>query len=332
MTPTDTPAPDEIALPAFEEALWSALRAEHARAGESTANASTSTADDVEVLDPAPNAAPMVRRRARRALAVAAAVAVLGASAVLAARAGGGDDDGTTVVRPVATDPTTTLAPEAQLAADLRELMLTTVVATESRVQGRLVRRGWADDVSGTRHGIEYGPDGETPEFELGLAEAPDPDGGFVANPLLRAVDHCSGQWSESAGPNMSSELRGLADQLDRGSAVIDGTDVVDGREMLVVRPVSSRFEIDPETGEPIEPPTPDTTILPYNAVYVDAETSHPVVLEPGPVSNPEMFPAITYQLRPRDGAALELLVAAAPAGYARVDAVPTDEERAAVC
>jgi hypothetical protein len=316
---------DEIALPAFEDALWSALRAEHARA---TAP-STSPADEVEVLDPL--AAPPRRPLVRRALAAAAAVALLGAAAVLAVRAG--DDGGAADVGPVATeaDPTTTtLAPEARLADALRELTTTHVVATDERVDDRLVRQSWSDDTSGTRHGIEYREDGERPRFELGLATGPDPEAGLLANPPMRAIDHCARQWAASGGPNLSSDLRRLADDLDEGRAVVDGTEVVAGRELLVVRPVSTRLEIDPETGELVTPPTPSTEVQPYNATYVDPETSHPVMTDPGPVADPAAFPVVTYRLLPRDPSTLDLLVADAPAGYQEVDVVPTDEERAA--
>jgi hypothetical protein len=340
VTTTDTHGPadpaDEFALPAFEEALWSALRAEHARAAASATIASTSTADDVEVLDPiarSPRRPPL-----RRSLAAAAAVALVGMAAALGVRAGG---DGEADERPVATDvsstepsttgPSTTVPVEEQAAAALTDLAATNVVGTEERTGGVLVSRGWADQSSGAVHTIGYLTDGESPGFELGLASPIDPDGGLLVDPVLRAIDHCARQHSEDVGPTMSGfdALSRLAQDLREGRAIIDGTEQLEEGQMLVVRPVHTRIPFDVETGETSIPDPPETTIETYQATYLDPETYAPVLTRQFAVGDrPEE--TTTYVLSPRSATGLDLLVAHAPEGYTAVAAVPTNEERAA--
>ena len=262
MTPTDThdPFDEELALPAFEDALWAALRAEHARtrrrvvrrdrASGVVGGRRRGTAADPPIVVPVD--APRRRHRAlRRGLAAAAVVAVLAGVGAVVADDG---DDPRTVAGPSTTDaPTTTSAPaplEDRIVIALDEAAAASVTATEERRGGVLVQQSWGDDVSGGRRILRYGED-EKALFDLGPADAPLPGGARLVEVVLRAVDHCFRQWSVAPGALIGGPLGDLARAVERGDLQPDGTAVVEDRELLVLRPVARSYEVDPETGLP---------------------------------------------------------------------------------
>lgn len=318
-TPTDFV--DEVALPDFEDALWSALRDE---------------------------AAAPERPAPRRAWPVAAAVLVVVvlAGAVLLARSG--DESGSTVVGATATSGEETTVPEPPVtlpdgavvgepdppapppteealsaAEAIRQAADTTIQLTETTTDGVVTRRFWGDHVSGGTRGVTYRGDG-TPKFELGLAEPPPPTGALV-DPLVRSVDHCFDEWSEGAGPIVGGALLGHADLLEEGRLVVDGPEVVDGRTLLGTHHVVLSWQVDPETGEPIGHRWVDDDLP--GGLYLDPDTLLPA-LEVSSLGYPDGERTTFTYLDRSDPASRATLVAPVPDGSTRVDRVRTDQER----
>jgi hypothetical protein len=296
----DAPTPDEIALPVFEDALWGALRAEHA-----TLTSSTSPADDVEVpaaiVDPDPlvdpTALPVGRRRTgRRVLAAAAAVAVLAGIGVVATTRG--DDGGTTVAGPSTEAPTTTepLTIEAQIAATLDPIVDSSVSVESAYEDGVLVSRRWTDSLSWATRTVWYDSAGNL-TGDSGMASAPTgempPQDGVW-------VDHCRREWGTTRiGFRMSSDLAVVAGDIGR-AIFADGHEVLDDER-----------GIDPDDIRPDQ--------LERRITYlVDPETLLPVATR---VAAGDGFVGsfVRIEIEPRTAETLGGLVVTAPEGYEEV-------------
>jgi hypothetical protein len=316
-TDTDsTPAaPDEIALPGFEDALWAALRAEHAEHAGGPAS-STATADAVEVHEPTPIVVPVDatgrRHRAlRRVLAAAAAVAVLAGIGVVVAT-GGEDGDGTTVAGPsTESTPEPTLEEQisaAMLAADAEGLIERSVgsgprMPTYTEVldpRSRALRQVW------------YGADGRVlAEQGAGSLTPTDPDTGDLGGGV---VDHCARTFTPGWGMSTNTTLQSVGSDMERGIWAVDGTEVVDGRELIRLRTWTDADMPmpDPDTGMWARPTPAD-----WNqrlAVYVDPDSLLPVLTRHG-IGEPDEI-RVEHTFLPRTEANLAETVVTVPEGY----------------
>jgi len=323
MTATDTPDSPEIALPAFEDALWAALRAEHARArATGSPISSTSTTDDVEVLDPTPVVVPVdapgrQRRALRRVLAAAAAVAVLAGIGVVAATRG--DDGGTTVAGPSTESPTTEpLTIEEQAAAAMAPIEYSSVSVEDSYEDGVLVSRRWTDTLSFASRTVWYDADGD-PTGETGVAvpptgEEPPREGVWV--------DHCRRQWGRwDIGFHETSEFMVVAKDTPHATFA-DGREELDGRELIRLRPLT-----DEAAGEVLDDEgnlavardeiRPDQLEQRINYL-LDPETLLPVAARFAPTDG-FRGSLVRIAIEPRDAETLQELVTTGPAGYEEV-------------
>jgi hypothetical protein len=323
MTPTDTP--DDLALPAFEDALWAALRAEHAAQARPLAPpSSTSTTDEVEVLDDDGFAGPPVvvpvdagrrRHRAlRRALAAAAAVAVLGGIGVVASTAG---DDGTTAIAGPSTEAPEEIGIEEQARRALDPLAFDSVSIEETYEDGVLVARRWSDSRTMDERTVWYDPQGQ-PTGELGLVAPP----GDEPSREAAWVDHCRRE--RGTGPlsyHQSSAFIVVTKDLGLGALVSDGREVVDGRELVRLRSVREEVALELFAEEPpyVDPDEVRPDQLEQGvAFYLDAETLLPVAVRHGGTDGrPETEVRITVQ--PRTAENLQQLVTTGPGDYTEV-------------
>ncbi|HMG45007.1 MAG TPA: hypothetical protein VK611_26980 [Acidimicrobiales bacterium] len=265
---------DEVPVPHYENALWHTLAKMHAEQG----SAATPT--------PAPPAVAEVRlrRRARR-LFVAGVGSMAAAAVVLAAIVAIDSDQSPDTEASDDTSPTG--APEMSLAAQI-------TAATDEASTSSLIHtlrdnqydaddgtpigdeEVWTDEQTGAMRTLAYGSDGQ-PSFDTGRAVAPavdDPGPPPIppgANPFdpslpqerLRQVDHCFAEYREydqTAIPG-SNEAEQIGEWLAQGSLVEDGTEVIDGRELirLVQVPVGLEPRGDDEGAESL--PAATTTV-----------------------------------------------------------------------
>lgn len=376
---------DEVPVPHYESGLWRTLAQVHAeqrRAG-------------------APGLAPpeivdvRARRNGRRmvlaGLGSIAAAAVALAAVVVAdsdpspdAEAGGG--------------PTTTSTPEMSLAAQI-------TAATEEASETSLIHtlrdnqydaddgtaigdeEVWTDEQSGARRNLSYDSEGE-PSYDSGRATAPvvdDPgppplpadaspfDPSLPQEPV-RVVDHCFAEYKESDQVAIPGQIEAdsLGEGLDQGRLVEDGTETVDGRELI--RLVQVPVELQPPTGDaqregrvvlgpavtapvqytaPYTAPTtapattapttgpettlpdPDTFEYVEHIYLVDAETFRPVRIigYPGVAADySDAMYIATIEYLPRTPETMALLVASVPEGYELVADLRGDGERFDEC
>jgi hypothetical protein len=174
----------------------------------------------------------------------------------------------------------------------------------------------WRDQTSAAVRMLSYIADGRGPSLDWGPVTPPAPDAtGWSPGPHpQRAVDHCFREYAVENRPIpddaidvSASVARSVADGLRDGSMRTDGTEVVDGRELIRV----------------IERSDPGA-----NVWYVDPSTYRPVrhvyngELDPGagggPVPPPHEVTTIEYL--PRTPELLAQFSPAVPEGFARVD------------
>jgi hypothetical protein len=280
---------DEIALPRFEDRLWAELADEHEE-------------HRARFAGPGGPGRSRHRRRVRRSLAVGVA-AVAAAAAVFAtvvvqrpdAPPGGGDG----------TDLAT------RIVSAMEEAAATSVVHVAQDNTSYGDDETWTDETTGAFRSLQH-DDAGGPLFDSGAAAVPgepDPD------VPVRTVDYCFDEYTEGAaalpvGPG--SATRWVQNYLERGWLVEDGTEVVDGRELIRLREVP-----DEEYGTPGQEP---------GYVLVDPETYRPVLNVGYPGSDDEYTQRFEYL--PRSPENLARLVAPVPDGFARVDSLRGDGER----
>ncbi len=314
--PTPAAPDDEVALPAFEDALWAVLRTEHAEHhGHAGATiSSTATADAVEVHEPTPIVVPVDatgrRHRAlRRVLAAAAAVAVLAGIGVVVATGDGGG--GTTVA-----GPSTESTPEPTL----EERAAAAMLAVADDVIQRSVASGpqmstsatFNDPRSAAMRQVWYAADGRVlAEQGAGRLTPTDADTGDLGGGI---VDHCARTFTPGWGMSTSTTLQSIGSDMERGIWAVDGTEVVDGRELIRLRTWTDADmpSPDPDTGQWTRPTPADWN--PRLAVYLDPETLLPVLSRRG-IGEPDES-RVEYTFLPRTEANLAETFVTVPEGY----------------
>jgi hypothetical protein len=290
MTPIDTDL-DEVALPTFEDDLWTALRAEHARCSRGS-------------------------HRGRRLLAAAAVVAVLAGVGGVVATGVARDDDPTTIAGPSTETPTTAapLSLEERASAAMLAAIDETIVRTDGTdmAGGPLV--GFTDARTGAQRHVWYGPDGRV-LGEQGSSGIPEP--GSSEDPGGAIVDHCARTFQDGWGMRSGTVLDSVGGDMGNGIWVADGTEVVDGRELIRLRTWAEPDmpPPDPDTGR-WERPTPDEWD-PTSATYLDPETLLPVMSRHH-IGEPDET-RVTYTMLPRDEANLAEVLVTVPPGYTEV-------------
>jgi hypothetical protein len=310
---------DEIPLPRFEERLSKALLEAHDEHNRRRPAGSGPT-------DPRPagalSAEARPRRHARRSLlagigAIAAAVALV---AGVAANQTGSDE------------PTETKAEQGTETASVPELEASIIAATDEATADSVVHvvqdqvtgydsESWSDETTGLYRDLALGDDG-APDYDSGPQAPPSPDQPSPGNGeavAIRTVDHCLRQYADGTEPGLPArnQAQWIRDSLAQGRLVEDGTETVDGRELIRLRQVPPEDDGMNYTG-----PTEDTVVL------VDPDTYRPVSLRSYPGSSAEYVQSFEYL--PRTEQNLARLSPPVPDGFTRVDALPGDAERSA--
>jgi len=169
----------------------------------------------------------------------------------------------------------------------------------------------WTDETTGLARSLSF-DDGGAPSYDTGPVTAPLPDSEPDAQ-LGRTVDHCLGAYTEgeSASPPVAgSATRWIQNALADGTMVEEGTEVVDGRELIRLHQVVEAY------GEREE-----------RVLLVDPDTHRPVrVVYPG--TDNEYVQ--TYEYLERTPENLAVLSPPVPDGFDLVDSLPGDAQRLA--
>jgi hypothetical protein len=278
---------DEVPVPGFEDNLWRELARVH----------------EQERVD-APSGGITRRRGLGRRTLLAGAGSIAAATVLIAGILVAGPDED---------------------ARDEDDLQARIIAATETALTDSIVHdvsdwamtpgpvdaEFWADQTSLSVRMLSYNEDGEV-SLDWGLAEVPSQDGPSEAlsgTRLLRTVDYCFQEYSIEEESEVfpgreetveASVVLSIVEELERGSMREDGTQVVDGRELI-------RVVEDGETAS-------DATWL------VDPETYRPVQLI-GDLGEGAGGYVTTFEYLPRTPANLALLRAADPPdGFVLVD------------
>jgi hypothetical protein len=288
---TDTDAPDELEVPHLKNRLWHELAELHPEHGRSPTAA------------PGGGREPM-RRRRRRSLTVAAAAAAALVVGVVTAQLVGTASDTPLMGR---------------IAAATDEAIAGSVVhwVDEQTLPGETgpsrVTEFWTDETSDATRILDRDAHGN-PLVDVGPLTGP-----TVESPShsgQRTVDYCMQQYVEhrdTGGASTDIEaggIRQLRDAVAAGELVEDGTEMVDGRELIrVIRP-------DVEAGA-------DIVIM-----LVDPDTYLPVrargTIRHGGTG--ETF-SQSYEFLPRTPENLALINPPIPDGFIQVDPGPVSED-----
>jgi hypothetical protein len=374
---------DEVPVPHYEDELWPTLARVHAdQAGQ---------ADQADQVEPAPPAIVDVRARRRGRRMVLAGIGSIAAAAVALAAVVATDDDGSSDpdTEAAETETPTTGTPDtpevslaAQITAATEEASETSIIHTLRDNQydaddGTPIgdEEDWTDEQSGARRDLNYDSDGQ-PSFDTGRAVPPgvdDPGPPPIppdATPFdpslpqehLRNVDYCFSEYAEFDQPAIPGHIEAdrLGEWLDEGKLVEDGTETVDGRELI--RLVQVPVELQPpsrvdertallpaQTGTVTEPPTtdppttapdpatldPDTFEYVEHIYLVDAETFRPVRVIGYPGEAPDYSDATyvaTIEYLPRTPENMALLSPPVPDGFDLAANLRSDGERLDQC
>jgi hypothetical protein len=315
---------DDVALPHFEDRLWDELAELHAH---------RRTSPTSPISPPAP--AALRRRRTRRTRRIVAVAATgIAAAATLVAGLG--------VLPGSEPEPAEASLAERIIAAT-EDAVTDSVVHTaqDNTSTGINDMESWTDATSGWSRSLSLHADG-TPVTEFGQPRPPDPgdrapasqgppvpecppspetpegevitcprpDRDSVDYPTLdaRSVDYCTETYYESWRPwtriNSDSSPRAIAERLAAGQLARDGTETVDGRELIRLHDVA--------TAE-----LPDDFAI-DQFYLVDPETYRPVQAY-GDRGGPEEF-TLTFEYLPRTPENLALLAVEVPDGFTATD------------
>lgn len=276
-----TDAPDDVQVPHFKERLWADLAELHARRD---LQGSTPPVDIVRM-----------RRRGRRSLTAGVAALVAATLGVVAVAGGafdgarGGDGGSAATIERIV----------AATERALGDSVIHVEIGGPESVRGM---ERWIDETSGSFRTVTRRASG-APAVETG----PGPGGASA-----RVVDHCRRQYADD--PDVTSEPitgesdpRAVLDALAAGELAEDGTEVVDGREL--VRLVGT-------TGE-----TTGDELAMTREVLVDPATDRPVMEREWAPDAPADggYDETVYDYLPRSAENLALVVPAIPDGYTQV-------------
>jgi hypothetical protein len=366
---------DEVPVPHYENELWHALARVHTeQAGQAE------QAEQAEIVD------VRARRRGRRM--VLAGIGSIAAAAIALAAVVVTDDDGSPDSETAETETPTTGTPEVSLAA---QITAATEEASESSIIHTLTdnqydaddgtpigdEEDWTDEQSGARRDLSYDSEGQ-PSFDNGRAVPPgvdDPGPPPIppnAQPFdpslpqerIRTVDYCFSEYAEYDQTAIPGHIEAdrIGEWLDEGTLVEDGTETVDGRELirLVEVPVDLRppepgdggdafTALEPSTVPASAPPTteppttapdaatldPDTFEFVEHIYLVDAETFRPVRVIGYPGDAPDYSDAMyiaTTEYLPRTPENMALLSPPVPDGFDLAANLRSDGERLDQC
>ncbi len=360
-----SPTLDDVPVPGFEDRLWSELARVH-----------SDTQRLPDASDPAAPAEAPLRRRARRSLlagigAAAAAATVVAAVAITRSN----DDPAHRAGDQTETTPPDDATPggepgtpaEPGPGPDSTSIEAKIIAATDAAIADSVVHEyqdavnspgageTWTDEQSGRMRFLQLSATG-APVFDTGPATAPGPDdvGPEIppdAHPgsrswpteLTRSVDYCFGEYVDyqrGMVPATNGAQR-LRDQLARELTLTDGTQIVDGRELIRVFAaieLTEEMVRDPETWTP--PPELEMELAPgggavidkNHVILVDPTTYQPVMTVGNPGEGAEFVSgaeSVTrFEYLPRTPENLALLSPPVPDGFVQIDAARGDGER----
>lgn len=338
---------DEIALPRFEDRMWAALAAEHrARRRDDAFGAPVVEWRHLGSRHlGSQHLGSRRRRRIPRSLAVGAG-AVAAAAAVFAAVVAVRPDGGANGYRAT--------TEEASGGAVAPELATRIIAATEEAAETMVVHtlqdntsygddEMWRDETTGGVRMLQHEEDG-APSLDTGPVTAPSPGDGPSSQPIPnRTVDYCFSEYAEGVQPSLSigagSGTEWVQNALEWGWWTEDGTQVVDGRELLRFREMLSDVNANPPPGPDGDQETTTTEPQPWDTgtrqddevlgiALIDPETYRPVMYTGHPGSEFEY--TTTYEYLPRTRENLARLVAPVPEGFSLVSELRSDGDRAA--
>lgn len=281
---------DSFHLPDYEERLWDELRALHEHEqGER----------DQQGRRPGRFRRP---RRTTYLGAAAAAVAVVGLVVTIVVTRG---DGGGTETGPASESSTTTSVPPFPPPAPTGPLPDDSVDAIEVRDSGSLVQV--RDEATGAYAWVGLNADGE---IEAEMTWAPGPDAGTG---VTTTVDHRGRRYREVVDNHDPTLVTTgwYQQQIEVGNYLPDGTEVIDGVELLrFVEPALEVCETDPE----LEEVCAATGNAEDHVVWMDPESMRPVQAGSGSRTTS------TFTYLPRTPENLALVEVVVPEGYERVE------------
>jgi hypothetical protein len=281
MTTDTTDTYDEVALPHFEDRLSAELAELHA------------------------GRRSLGRRRRPSRRTIVVGVAGLAAAATLLAGFG--------LLPTTGTEPAeASLAERIMHATD--DALADSVVHVESDFTNSSDEAYWFDATSGSFRRLLLDGDGN-PSYDNGRPTPPAEDAPAVAAPEgeadlpahdERLVNYCHREYTDThEGPSdIGDTPADISDRLERGDLVQDGTETVDGRELLRLRDVAVANLPDDFAVEQFVLVDPDT----YRPVQINADRGGPEEL------------VMTFEYLPRTAENLAQLSPPVPDGFTRVD------------
>jgi hypothetical protein len=345
---------EELAVPHFEDRLWGELARTHG------------APRDREHRDRVMTGRRSQPRR-RRSIAVSVASIAAAAAVVAGVVILGDSDRGTAPRSESATGEPGSVDLAAEIVTATRQATAESVVHVFQDSTTIPDGEAWTDETSGTRRDLFYDVAGD-PAYDSGALTAPAPDATAPelpddptdpSWPLVRSrvVDHCFGEYAEimTGALHGGTEAERVGRRLAEGALVEDGTQVVDGRELirlievpapigqgvpqtgevwveeeqLVVEgdapePTTTTTEA-PASTEPVRPEDIDESLVEH--IYlVDPETYRPMMILGYQGTDAEY--TMTFEYLPRTPENLELLVTPIPDGFVQVDELRGDGER----
>lgn len=287
-TRTDQPDPlEEVEVPHLKQRLWQELAQLHAGQRGSQTTARDTGAD-------------LVRWRARRSLRVAGVGAAAAAALVVAVL--GVQLVGTGTDHPAGSDADAVLVERIAAATDeaLAESVVHSVDEQVSPDGERKTLEMWHDETTGIARILVRDRQGN-PVSDVGPLTGPTIESPTYSGQLV--VDHCSQSYVEhldtgEASTNLGAGVQDVRDLVAEGELVEDGTEEVDGRELIRLQGTDS------EGG---------TFVL-----LVDPDT-YRVVGQRGTFSTGETY-ATVYDYLPRTAENLDLLHPPISDGFTRVE------------
>ncbi|HEY8524832.1 MAG TPA: hypothetical protein VIL48_07720 [Acidimicrobiales bacterium] len=350
----------EIALPRFENRLWTELAREHrARLAAAPGRGEPGAGE------PGRGLGPRRRRRGAGRLAVGIAATAAAAAAVVAVVAWPGDGTRRAdVATGPAEDAPAAPGPDAQEppADDLAERIAAANEAPDPPAIVRVTQDNadygdetmWTDEATGAVRSLSLTAAGEN-SWDSGPIRVAPGDGASGQ----RTVDYCFEQYEDRDGPELpvpaGSATAWVTNGLRDGSLQVGGTQVVDGRELILLREVLGDVEPSGDgwtslgdgargaAEDTAEEPSPDTSAPDASGgagdddvlawVLIDPETYRPAIRVGYPAGDEFSLEGAmyvqTYEYLPRTPENLAELAVPAPEGFARVDQLHSDGERA---